>query len=132
MDKAKSAGSSRPNRDDLAPAEYQRRLHAYVQTPEYKASDRELRGAVVLSKAHDAALLRAAHELLARRSTWRACNCCKSSSTPRGCTAPRCASRPWSFRWYWDGPVFTRGPDVAALLEAQADRDRPLGRLPLA
>jgi hypothetical protein len=33
---------------------------------------------------------------------------------------------------YWDGPVFTRGPDVAALLEAQADRGRPLGQLPLA
>ncbi|MFJ9589688.1 hypothetical protein [Streptomyces acidicola] len=33
---------------------------------------------------------------------------------------------------YWDGPVFMRGPDVAALLEAQADRGRPLGQLPLA
>ncbi|MFI1035151.1 hypothetical protein [Streptomyces sp. NPDC020951] len=33
---------------------------------------------------------------------------------------------------YWDGPVFTRGPDVAALLEARADRTRPLGQLPLA
>ncbi|MFD7408406.1 hypothetical protein ACFV7R_38455 [Streptomyces sp. NPDC059866] len=33
---------------------------------------------------------------------------------------------------YWDGAVFTRGPDVAALLEAQADRGRPLGQLPLA
>ncbi|MFD8725273.1 hypothetical protein ACFV2H_46870 [Streptomyces sp. NPDC059629] len=33
---------------------------------------------------------------------------------------------------YWDGPAFTRGPDVAALLEAQADRDRRLGQLPLA
>ncbi|MGP4088623.1 hypothetical protein [Streptomyces sp. KR55] len=33
---------------------------------------------------------------------------------------------------YWDGPAFTRGPDVAALLEAQADRGRPLGQLPLA
>ncbi|MFJ4525624.1 hypothetical protein ACIP4Y_32560 [Streptomyces sp. NPDC088810] len=32
----------------------------------------------------------------------------------------------------WDGPVFTMGPDVAALLEAQADRGRPLGQLPLA
>ncbi|MFF7887791.1 hypothetical protein ACH40F_40945 [Streptomyces sp. NPDC020794] len=32
---------------------------------------------------------------------------------------------------YWDGPVFTREPDVAALLEAQADRGRPLGQLPL-
>ncbi|MEU0946898.1 hypothetical protein ABZ379_29785 [Streptomyces canus] len=31
----------------------------------------------------------------------------------------------------WDGPVFTRGPDVAALLEAQADQVRPLGQLPL-
>ncbi|MDQ0904213.1 hypothetical protein QFZ22_000198 [Streptomyces canus] len=29
----------------------------------------------------------------------------------------------------WDGPVFTRGPDVAALLEAQADQGRPLGQL---
>ncbi|MFJ8273794.1 hypothetical protein ACIQ8G_26530 [Streptomyces sp. NPDC094154] len=33
---------------------------------------------------------------------------------------------------YWDGPAFTRGPDVAAVLEAQADRSRPLGQLPLA
>ncbi|MGW7259534.1 hypothetical protein [Streptomyces sp. NPDC054834] len=33
---------------------------------------------------------------------------------------------------YWGGPAFTRGPDVAALLEAQADRGRPLGQLPLA
>ncbi|MCX4598407.1 hypothetical protein OG819_55730 [Streptomyces sp. NBC_01549] len=33
---------------------------------------------------------------------------------------------------YWEGPAFTRGPDVAALLEAQADRGRPLGQLPLA
>ncbi|MER6358574.1 hypothetical protein ABT186_44035 [Streptomyces sp. NPDC001634] len=32
----------------------------------------------------------------------------------------------------WDGPAFTRGPDVAAVLEAQADRSRPLGQLPLA
>ena len=68
VDEAKSAGSGRPNRDDLTPAEYQRQLHAYVQTPEYKASDRELRVAVALSKAHDAALLRAAHKLLARRA----------------------------------------------------------------
>ncbi|MGW2891876.1 hypothetical protein ACWDDN_42540 [Streptomyces griseoruber] len=68
MDETKSAGSSLPNRDDLAPAEYQRQLHAYVQTSEYKASDHELRVAVVLSKAHDAALLRAARKLLARRA----------------------------------------------------------------
>jgi hypothetical protein len=33
---------------------------------------------------------------------------------------------------HWDGPTFTREPDVAALLEAQADRGRPLGQLPLA
>ncbi|MFM9700684.1 hypothetical protein [Streptomyces europaeiscabiei] len=35
---------------------------------------------------------------------------------------------------YWDGPAFRRGPDVAvaAFLEAQADRGRPLGQLPLA
>lgn len=32
----------------------------------------------------------------------------------------------------WEGPAFTRGPEVAALLEAQADRGRPLGQLPLA
>ncbi|MEU0027381.1 hypothetical protein [Streptomyces sp. NPDC006335] len=31
----------------------------------------------------------------------------------------------------WDGPVFTRGPDVAVLLEARADQGRPLGQLPL-
>ncbi|MFC9848680.1 hypothetical protein ACFWFF_32605 [Streptomyces sp. NPDC060223] len=33
---------------------------------------------------------------------------------------------------YWGGPAFTRDPEVAALLEAQADRGRPLGQLPLA
>ncbi|UUU28449.1 hypothetical protein JIX56_00080 [Streptomyces sp. CA-210063] len=33
---------------------------------------------------------------------------------------------------YWDGPVFTRGLDVATLLEVQNDRSRPLGQLPLA
>jgi hypothetical protein len=32
---------------------------------------------------------------------------------------------------HWDGPAFTKGPDVAAFLEAQADRGRPLGQLPL-
>ncbi len=68
VDEVKSVGSSRPNRDDVTPAEYQRQLHAYVQTPEYRASDRELRIAVALSKAHDAALLRAAHKLPARRA----------------------------------------------------------------
>ncbi|MBZ9638089.1 hypothetical protein [Streptomyces sp. PSKA30] len=69
VDEAKSAGSGqRPNRNDLAPAEYQRQLRAYVQTPQYKAADRELRVAVALSKAHDAALLRSARKLLARRA----------------------------------------------------------------
>ncbi|MET8601739.1 hypothetical protein [Streptomyces althioticus] len=33
---------------------------------------------------------------------------------------------------YWDGPTFTRGLDVAAVLETQADRGRPLGQPPLA
>ncbi|POX58086.1 hypothetical protein C3492_39630 [Streptomyces sp. Ru62] len=33
---------------------------------------------------------------------------------------------------YWNGPTFTQSPDVAAVLEAQADRGRPLGQLPLA
>ncbi|WP_406368776.1 hypothetical protein OG788_02190 [Streptomyces sp. NBC_00647] len=33
---------------------------------------------------------------------------------------------------HWNGPVLKRGPDVAALLEAQADRGRRLGHLPLA
>ncbi|MGQ4437163.1 hypothetical protein [Streptomyces sp. SAS_260] len=33
---------------------------------------------------------------------------------------------------YWKGPAFTSGPDVAALLAAQADHDRPLGQLSLA
>ncbi|MER6076564.1 hypothetical protein ABT187_49505, partial [Streptomyces sp. NPDC001817] len=47
---------------------YQRQLHAYVQTPQYKATDRELRVAVALSKAHDAALLCAARKLLTRRT----------------------------------------------------------------
>ncbi|MEU0030791.1 hypothetical protein [Streptomyces sp. NPDC006335] len=32
---------------------------------------------------------------------------------------------------FWDGPVFTREPDVAAVLESQADQGRPLGQLPL-
>ncbi|MFC5220028.1 hypothetical protein [Streptomyces coerulescens] len=33
---------------------------------------------------------------------------------------------------YWDAPAFTRGPDVTALLEMQANRGRSLGQLPLA
>ncbi|MBX7555636.1 hypothetical protein ABZX95_47950 [Streptomyces sp. NPDC004232] len=33
---------------------------------------------------------------------------------------------------YWDGPVFTRDPDVAALLEEHTDRCRRLGHLSLA
>ncbi|WP_210582862.1 hypothetical protein [Streptomyces sp. GESEQ-4] len=33
---------------------------------------------------------------------------------------------------HWAGPAFTRDPGVAALLEAQADRGRPLGQLPCA
>ncbi|WP_128382509.1 hypothetical protein [Streptomyces cavernae] len=67
VEEAKSAGSGqRPNRNDLAPAEYQRQLHAYLQTPQYKAADRELRVAVALSKAHAAALLRSARKVLAR------------------------------------------------------------------
>lgn len=81
VDEAKSAGSGRPNWNDLASDEYQRQLHAYVQTPEYKASDRELRVAVVLSKAHDAALLRAAHKLLAR--------CADGNRPPRRLPQPR-------------------------------------------
>lgn len=32
---------------------------------------------------------------------------------------------------HWNGPVFTRGLDVSALLGAQADQGRPLGHLPL-
>lgn len=64
-------GPTRPSSKDLEPAEYQRRLRAYVQTPEYKASNRELKIAVALSKAHDAALLRAALKLLARRADGR-------------------------------------------------------------
>lgn len=33
---------------------------------------------------------------------------------------------------YWNGPIFTRDSEVASLVEAQADRGRPLGQLPLA
>ncbi|MFE9883151.1 hypothetical protein [Streptomyces sp. NPDC005784] len=33
---------------------------------------------------------------------------------------------------YWNGPVLQRGPDVAALLETQAEPGRRLGHLPLA
>ncbi|MGW7825152.1 hypothetical protein ACWGLF_45900 [Streptomyces puniciscabiei] len=70
VDQAKRSESpTRPKREDFEPAEFQRRLHAYVQTPEYRAADRELRVAVALSKAHDAALLRAAHQLLSRRAS---------------------------------------------------------------
>ncbi|MEU6812874.1 DUF6397 family protein [Streptomyces sp. NPDC046831] len=65
------------------------------------------------------------------RSTYRAYRCCRPSSTPRESTAPRCASRPVAVPAYWDGPVFMKEPDVAALLEAQADHGRPLGQLPL-
>jgi hypothetical protein len=57
-----------PNSAHLGPAEYQRQLGAYVQTPEYKVAARELRVAVALMKAHDAALLRSARTLLVRRA----------------------------------------------------------------
>ncbi|WP_406364614.1 hypothetical protein [Streptomyces sp. NBC_00645] len=33
---------------------------------------------------------------------------------------------------HWNGRVLKGGPDAAALLEAQADRGRRLGHLPLA
>ncbi|MBT2423765.1 hypothetical protein J7F01_15035 [Streptomyces sp. ISL-22] len=33
---------------------------------------------------------------------------------------------------YWNGHTFTKDPEVASLLEAQADHERPLGQLPLA
>ncbi|GAP50807.1 hypothetical protein [Streptomyces azureus] len=33
---------------------------------------------------------------------------------------------------YWNGPTFTMDSEVASLLEAQSDRGRPLGQLPLA
>ncbi|MYS92292.1 MULTISPECIES: hypothetical protein [Streptomyces] len=33
---------------------------------------------------------------------------------------------------YWNGPTFTKDPEVASLVEAQADPGRPLGQLPLA
>lgn len=33
---------------------------------------------------------------------------------------------------YWNGPVFTRDPALADLLEARADQGRALGQLPLA
>jgi hypothetical protein len=33
---------------------------------------------------------------------------------------------------YWNGSTFTRDSEVACLLEALADRGRPLGQLPLA
>ncbi|WP_246113590.1 hypothetical protein [Streptomyces montanus] len=69
MEEAKKTGSpTRPNSDDLEPAEYRRQLRAYVQTPQYKAAAHQLRVAVALSKAHDAALLRSASKLLARRA----------------------------------------------------------------
>ncbi|MFF8196694.1 hypothetical protein ACF05L_38900 [Streptomyces bobili] len=32
---------------------------------------------------------------------------------------------------HWNAPVLQTGPNVAALLEAQADRGRRLGHLPL-
>ncbi|MGN5376970.1 hypothetical protein ACQ4WX_02975 [Streptomyces lasalocidi] len=39
---------------------------------------------------------------------------------------------PVSVPAYWDGPVFTRDPDVAALLEEHTGHGRRLGQLPLA
>ncbi|MCX4993478.1 hypothetical protein [Streptomyces sp. NBC_00568] len=67
----KASARQGPNSADLEPAEYRRQQRAYVQTPEYQAADRELLAAVVLSKAHDAALLRSARKLLARRADGR-------------------------------------------------------------
>jgi hypothetical protein len=83
---------ARPKRDDYEPAEYQRRLREYVQTPEYKAAEREVRGAVALSKAHDAALLRTAHQLLARRAG--------GSRPPRRLPQPRILPGSYVPQWW--------------------------------
>ncbi|MET7729005.1 hypothetical protein [Streptomyces mirabilis] len=69
VDESKATASrQRPSSTDLEPAAHQRQLRAYVQTPEYKAASREITVAVVLMKVHDAALLRSARTLLARRA----------------------------------------------------------------
>lgn len=69
VEEAKATASRQgPSRTDLEPAEYQRLRRAYVRTPEYKAASREIEVAVVLMKVHDAALLRSARTLLARRA----------------------------------------------------------------
>ncbi|MEU2587279.1 hypothetical protein ABZ612_31035 [Streptomyces avermitilis] len=63
-----TAARQSPSSTGLERAEYQRRLRAYVQTPEHKAASHAISVAVALMKAHDAALLRLAHILLARRA----------------------------------------------------------------
>jgi hypothetical protein len=69
VEEAKATSSPQgPSRTDLEPAEYQRLRRAYVRTSEYKAASREIEVAVVLMKVHDAALLRSARTLLARRA----------------------------------------------------------------
>lgn len=95
VDEAKNYESTnRPKRDDFEPAEYQRRVHLYVHTPEYQAVDRELRVAVALSKAHDAALLRAAGKLLARSS--------RGSRPPRRLPQPRILPGGHAPQWWID------------------------------
>ncbi|MFH9968542.1 hypothetical protein ACH4PR_45850 [Streptomyces mirabilis] len=63
-----TASRQGPSSTDLELAEYQRLRRAYVQTPGYKAASCEIEVAVVLMKVHDAALLRSARMLLARRA----------------------------------------------------------------
>ncbi|GAA5707336.1 hypothetical protein AQJ43_29450 [Streptomyces avermitilis] len=63
-----TAARQSPSSTGLERAEYQRRLRAHVQTPEHKAAAHAISVAVALMKAHDAALLRSAHTLLARRA----------------------------------------------------------------
>ncbi|MEU3788026.1 hypothetical protein [Streptomyces sp900129855] len=95
VDEAKKHESpTRPKRDAFEPAEYQRRLHAYVQTPEYKAADRELRVAVALSKAHDAGVLCAAGKLLARSS--------RGDRPPRRLPQPRILPVGYTPQWWID------------------------------
>ncbi|MFF0000928.1 hypothetical protein [Streptomyces avermitilis] len=87
-----TAARQSPSSTGLERAEYQRRLRAYVPTPEYKAAGHAIRVAVALMKAHDAALLRSAQTLLARRAN--------GQRPPRRLPRPLVLPRGYAPRWW--------------------------------
>lgn len=66
------------------------------------------------------------------RWTWRPCRCCRPSFDAAHIHGTEVRLAPVAVPVYWNGPTFTKDPEVASLLETLADRGRPLGQLSLA